>query len=94
MRLRSILPLRGNLSSVNQWLNPLFCLNCVALWGADCWSIENILNAWWCNIVFILSTRKNGTTCMCPAFSMSEFPPLPPSTRLPVKVSIIGASLN
>lgn len=24
---------------------------------------------------------------MCPAFSMSEFPPLPPSTRLPVKVS-------
>lgn len=38
--------------------------------------------------MFTPSTRRNGTTYMCPAFSTLEFPLLPLATRLLVKVSI------
>lgn len=38
--------------------------------------------------MFTHSTRRNGTTYMCPAFSTSEFPLSPLATRPPVKVSI------
>jgi len=48
----------------------------------------NIANAWWCiNIVSILSTERNGTMYMCPAFLTSAHQLLPLATRLLVKVS-------